>query len=168
MKNYKGKPIPPEVLANYRYDETSPSCLVWARDHVRGKAGDCVGTLLPTGYFVLRSGGEVYLVHRIICTMFNGPIPEGGTVDHKEGKHNLKDNLRIADRCQQNHNIGVRRTSTTGIKGVTPFQNGYRGQVRCRGVVYRKLFPTIEQATEYVQELRERLHGGYARSARHV
>lgn len=159
---------PDSVLANYRYDPASPSGLAWARDYTKGKAGDPVGTRNSLGYWVVKSEGRAWLVHRIIYELVKGPIPEGQTVDHKEGLSNLADNLRLADRCQQNHNQGPKKNSKTGIKGVMPFQNGYRGVVRFRGECHRRLFPTLEQASQYVEETRNRLHGEYARSQPHV
>lgn len=162
------KKIPASILARYKYDPTSPSGLVWAHDHAKGKAGDKVGTLVPPGYWILHAEGRNWLVHRIIYELVHGPIPEGLTVDHIDGRSNIASNLRLADRCQQNHNQGPKRNSKTGVKGVAPFQNGYRGTVRFRGECHRRLFPTIEQAAQYVEETRNRLHGEYARSKPHV
>lgn len=36
----------------------------------------------PDGYGVMRIGHHIVYVHRVIHTVFVGPIPEGWTVDH--------------------------------------------------------------------------------------
>lgn len=87
----------------------------------RGKArkGTKAGHKKADGYVRVKYGGKHFYAHRIIYTMFHGPIPEGMEIDHIDGNrsHNRIENLRCVDkatnlrattkRLQKNNKSGV-------------------------------------------------------------
>ena len=84
-------------------------------------AGDKAGTLRADGYIGIYFQGKYYFAHRIIWEMFNGPIPDGLVIDHKDAirSNNLVENLRICT-FQQNHfNRGKQANNKSGFKGVS-------------------------------------------------
>jgi hypothetical protein len=49
------------------------------------RTGDCwkwQGATRRAGYGVVRIEGQLFATHRLVFALFNGPIPEGMTVDH--------------------------------------------------------------------------------------
>lgn len=65
-----------------------------------GKADD------GNGYLRVKIARKDYKVHRIIWTVFNGPIPDGFEIDHinRICNDNRLDNLRLVTSAQNNHN----------------------------------------------------------------
>jgi hypothetical protein len=62
-----------------------------------------------------------YMVHNIIWNMFNGEIPEGYEIDHKDrnGMNNEISNLRLATSSQNKYNRGINKNNSSGVTGVT-------------------------------------------------
>jgi len=103
------------------YDESCPSCLRWSGSPSRKVvAGTPAGTLNPRKYWKLSVGKVRKSVHNIVWEMFNGPVPEGLEVDHKDNDttNNRIDNLRLASRHGQLCNTRKRTDNTSGVKGV--------------------------------------------------
>lgn len=132
---YKVKQIPIEdILQSYLYNSSSPSGLIWRKD-VESKispgfiirhSGDIAGTLNNYNRWQIAVKGVVYLAHRVIWTMFNGPIPDGLYINHIncDPSDNRIENLELAT-PQQNarkskmHVKGeVSKLNTSGINGV--------------------------------------------------
>lgn len=132
---YPVKQIPVEdMLLVYQYDETSESGLSWRYDiefemipgYIRSRKGSRVGTLNKLNRWQLHFNGKIYAIHRVIWTMFNGPIPEGYCINHINcnPSDNRINNLELAT-SQQNsrktkmHVKGeVSKLNTSGVNGV--------------------------------------------------
>jgi len=67
---------------------------------------------LNTGYVQVMVRGKRLSVHRVVWEYFNGPIPEGMQVDHKNGiKHdNRLENLRLVTPRQNAQNTKQHRS----------------------------------------------------------
>ena len=101
------------------------------------------------GYIRVRVLGREFKAHRIIWELFNGPIPEGMLIDHKDGnsRNNLIDNLRLATRQQNNSNSNKNKHHTLP-KGITLNLSGkYRARITHKGITYSLgTFKTVEEA----------------------
>jgi hypothetical protein len=86
------------------------------------------------GFYAVRNGpcprrGLIYL-HRSL-------LPEGSRGDHinRDTRDNQRHNLRPATSAQNNANVGLRRSSTSGFKGVSwnAKQGKWFARVQCKG-----------------------------------
>lgn len=113
----------------YYYDESSPTCLRWNKDIFSGRymnqknvgKGDVAGGFSSgSGYYQVRNYGKLFLVHRVIWELENGPIPDGMFVDHmdQDKLNNRLENLRLVTRAGNNQNQPLRKDSTSGVVGV--------------------------------------------------
>ena len=138
----------------YTYSEDSPSGLVFRVKRGNRRAGSPVGCKNAQGYWVTTQGK---LVHRIIWELIHGPIPDGLTLDHKDGNpaNNKADNLRLATRAQQRMN--------NKQNGYGPFKGKFRCQLKKDGVRYYALVATEAEAREWVHRKREELFGEFHR-----
>lgn len=75
------------------------------------------------------------LLRIVLWEHFNGTIPDGMEVDHKEGWANSIDNLRVATRGQNVRNTKAQHNNKTGLKGVSPSKCGFYGRVDRKSVV---------------------------------
>lgn len=118
---------------HFFYDETSPSCLRWARNAANGrvKIGDVAGCLSgklekEKKYYRVYCLNRSYAVSRIIWEIFNGEIPEGKQIDHINinPQDNRIDNLRIVDNIHNSQNRRKYKTNSSGVTGVSITDNG--------------------------------------------
>lgn len=60
-------------------------------------------------------------MHRAVWEYYNGPIPDGSTVDHadRDSLNNCLSNLRLATDSQQGQNRRLRSDNTSGYRGVS-------------------------------------------------
>lgn len=125
-----------ELKERFYYDETSSTCLRWNITVLSGRhlnqvnvsVGDVAGGYSPgSGYYQVRVEGKLKLVHRVIWEMFNGEIPDGMFVDHKDQDklNNRISNLRLVTKAgnNQNQNQKLRVDSTSGVVGVNKLIN---------------------------------------------
>jgi hypothetical protein len=103
-------------------------------------------------------------VHRIVYLLENGYVPR--YVDHINGNRddNRIENLRGASSHENIWNTGLTKRNTSGVKGVAwnpPTQN-WRAQIKAAGKKYTKSFQRLEEAQEWVEFVREELHGDFA------
>lgn len=124
---------------------------------------DYNGAKNKNGYASIRVGSRRPTVQRAAYELFVGPIPPGAEVDHT--CHNRgcvnPEHLRTVTRKQNEENLrGPRANSRTGIRGVFPDRKPgtFRISVMHNGKSYGKSgFRSVEDATEYVVALRNRL-----------
>lgn len=100
------------------------------------KKGKVAGYHSKAGYHVITLRGKRYLRHRLVWSMANGPIPEGGVIDHRDGVpgNDWAGNLRLTD---DSGNLGAGSpclvaNNTSGYNGVTWRKDCERWQAQCR------------------------------------
>lgn len=116
------------------------------------------------GYIRVRRNNKEYRAHRIIWELFNGPIPEGMLIDHKDGDkfNNRIDNLRLATRQQNNVNSVSRTKLPKGISKVG--KDKYRVRITIDGKqTHIGIYPSIEEAKAVYDSLAFGLHGEFAK-----
>ena len=142
--------------------------LYWAVPARRITVGDRVGSLRPDGYRVFALAGKKIREHREVWCMFNGPIPEGFEVDHRNGVRddNRIDNLRLATRSQNGMNHKRHAQNSTGVKGMGTRKRGncleYVGCIRANGVRHFQYSTDPAVVAEWLNKTRATLHGDFA------
>ena len=130
------------------------------------KQGQLVNAVLSgCGYKEIRFRGCRLYAHRVVFALHYGrwPTPR---CDHIDGNktNNRADNLRECSASENGHNGKMHRDNATGVKGVFRYvRSGYGTEVMSNGVRHRKWFRRLEDAAAHVKQLREQLHGDFAR-----
>lgn len=111
----------------FYYDETSPSCLRWAREIWSGpnhskkevSVGDTAGSKRNDGYWMVANKYGRY-VHRVIAVL-HGHNVIGRVVDHLDGNpsNNKISNLRVGSEQENRQNTRMSRRNSTGVVGVS-------------------------------------------------
>jgi hypothetical protein len=114
----------------------------------------------------IRINQKTYKSHRIIFMMFYGFMPKA--IDHIDGNpsNNKINNLRQATSSQNNHNQKLKKTNTSGIKGVfwEKSRDKWKVQVKLeKKVVFQKRLDDKELAEFVAIEARNKYHGKFAR-----
>lgn len=95
------------------------------------------------------NGKKLIYLHRFL--MNAAPHEE---VDHIDGNplNNQKSNLRLSSKSENQQNrIGPNKNSSTGIRNIHIFRNGYRVQIEMYGKKHVKTgFNTIKEADDYL------------------
>lgn len=148
----------------FYYDETSPSCLRWKVSRGTRRQGDSAGNLHPrTKSWDVGFCRSLFRVHRIIYILFNGGIPEGLLVDHRnrDPSDNKIDNLRLATKSQNNTN--QIRPTLGKYRGVTKAGKKFQQNITHEGNrYYLGVFPTEEQAAIQYNVKALELQGDFA------
>lgn len=122
------------------------------------------------GYFFnhIVTGGRRFCIfrHRLNFYIAHGWLPD--IVDHKDNipGNDESENLRAATKSQNAHNSKVRSDNTSGIKGVVWNKQYSKWDVEVklnRKKHFGGRFSNISDAEVAVKNLRERLHGEFAR-----
>lgn len=107
-----------------------------------------------------------FLTHRVIFTMKNGEIPYGFEIDHIDGnrKNNKIENLRLAERSQNQMNRKINKNNKSGVKGVffRPETNKWRAVIRANNKFYRMQFLNLYDAEVWISGMRNKLHAEFA------
>jgi hypothetical protein len=138
--------------------------LYWKKSKPGRQINKPAGTFNKKGYRYVMINGKLYLAHRLIFLMFNGYLPK--EVDHINGKSNNIKNLRPATHSQNCHNQGLKKTNTSGFKGVG-WSKKYK-KWRVRVTINSKeidfgCFEDIELADLVAQEARNKHHKEFAK-----
>jgi hypothetical protein len=130
------------------------------------KIGEIAGFINKTnGYRIMKVYGKTYSVHQIVFLMNHGFIPK--EIDHINGNRadNRIENLREVTRSQNQMNIGLRKTNTSGVKNVHWKKQHKKWQVSMYIHGKRKDFgryDDLELAELVAMEVRDKYHGEYA------
>ena len=94
-------------------------------------------------------------------------VPVGYEVDHIDrcGLNNVRSNLRLATKSQNQCNRKVSKLSVSGVKGVAKTRSGsWRARISKDGVrLFIGYFKTLDEATDAYRRASENLHGQYGR-----
>lgn len=89
-----------------------------------------------------RGDRKIVRLHKLLC-------PEVLLVDHRDGDglNNRRENLRPADRTQNQGNRKLSKSSSSGFEGVQACVGGFRARLRCHGVrMHLGCFTKAEEA----------------------
>lgn len=156
-----------ETLRNFfNYDEVTGKFTRKKLSNLNYRVGSELGTITSRGYVQVNLNNKSYPLHRLIWLYMTGELP--AIIDHKDRNptNNAWSNLRVATVSQNAMNKKGKSGSITGIKGVTQYDNpkssGYKASVSIDGIIYTKCFRTIPEATKFIKQVREEVHGEFA------
>ena len=140
--------------------------LFWKVNRGKARIGEEAGCVGNRGYLVIVVNGKQRMAHRLIWLMHGKELTE--MLDHIDGDqlNNRIENLRAVTNSQNQRNQKLRKDGTSGIKGVSWISSYKRwsGQVWHEGKLYRAgYFKDKDECAAAVRELREQLHGEFAR-----
>lgn len=132
----------------------------------RTKVGDLAGFKKDTGYIYASVNGSVVGVHRIIYLMHFGYLPK--MVDHIDmnRSNNCISNLREATHAENQRNTTLKRSNTSGIKGVSwcKAMKNWTAQICVnRRTINLGFYGDKEFARSIVESARQKFHGEFAR-----
>ena len=155
----KPKEIITQSLLKDLFDyDTETGIFTWACYKGKVKPGDIAGTYAGR-YYQIKIEYVLYQLHRLAWIYVYGDIPEGLTVDHKNGvgTDNRIENLRLATRAEQQQNRKTSVNNTSGYIGVIWCRKGkkWQAQIQYKGkVYYLGLYSTPEEAYK-IRELKK-------------
>ena len=161
-------PSDTDLTSDYLHEllEYRDGKLFWKVRRGKARAGQKSGFVGNRGYLLIVVNGKQRMAHRLIWIMHgNYPVP---MLDHINGDQldNKIENLRSASASQNQRNQKLRKDSTSGIKGVSwrKQDKKWAGQVWHKNTLYRAgNFADKDECAAAVRELRESLHGEFAR-----
>lgn len=133
----------------------------------RVKIGDIAGSLHHSGYWYIGINRKDYAEHRLIWLHCYGEFPEN-FIDHIDGNrsNNEISNLRTCNRQENNRNVGIRESNTSGFKGVSLYRDKVRyiAQIMLEGKkTHLGIYSTPEEASEVYQASAKLHHGEFYR-----
>lgn len=113
----------------FYYDETSPSCLRWAKPSLNYKkdAQDVAGNVSEShGYYTVTFNGKTFLVHRVVFALLNSWFDIFDAtlqIDHVNGRitDNHIQNLRVVKCAVNCRNKSKQKNNTSGFTGVSKY-----------------------------------------------
>ena len=120
-----------------------------------------------TGYRNITIDGTKYRAHRLAWLVVTGSDPGELEIDHinRDRADNRFSNLRLATTQQNQRNLSLACTNTSGIKGVHwhKQRNKWRAKVQHKGrFIHVGCFELLEDAAAAVQKARRKVHGEFA------
>jgi hypothetical protein len=128
------------------------------------RTGQVLSAKNSKGYLQISIRNRTYYAHRLAWLYVHGTWPVH-QVDHINGNRtdNRICNLRLATPSENQCNMGVKKHSQVGIKGVAKVNNRYRAVIRKNCVRYHLgYFSTPEAASAAYSAAAARLHGDFA------
>lgn len=125
-------------------------------------------TITARGYRQGMVFGRRYLAHRVSWAVHYGEWPED-QIDHVDNDklNNRIGNLREATAQENMRNLSVRKTNTSGYKGVhwVSRRKSYQARIRFEGKrVHLGYYATAEAASAAYREAAKKYHGEFART----
>jgi len=160
----KARPTIEELRECLDY-EPETGVLRWRKTvNARALAGAIAGSLSASGYLYIQFKGTQVSVHRVAFALFHGRWPHP-VCDHIDGNtlNNRASNLRECSVVNNQQNRRVSRNNSSGVKGVYKMGDKWRANVKCNGRTHSRVFRFLEDAAAWVKQLREQLHGEFAR-----
>ena len=136
----------------------------------RGHALNAIaGTRHGNGYLRITVAGERIFAHRLAWFFARGEMPTDD-VDHINGNRsdNRICNLRLASRYQNLGNTRARKTSASGVKGVTFVRKTgrFRAVITVNGKQnHLGYFNTAEEASDAYRSAAQSAYGEFARAS---
>jgi hypothetical protein len=156
-----------EELREYLDYEPETGVLRWRKrpaKHVR--KGQVITSVNGHGYTQFGFRGMKFEAHRAVFAIHHGRWPYP-CCDHVNGDKtdNRAANLRECTPSANMQNRCRSRKNTSGIKGLHwhAYSNMWRVRINKDGKAKERLFRDFGQAAAYVKQLREQLHGEFAR-----
>lgn len=146
--------------------EPETGILRWVKSpNSRIKVSSKAGSKSGFGYVKLKINRKEYFAHRIAWLLHYGHWPSG-QIDHidNDRANNAIANLRVCTASQNQRNQKIRRSNSSGIKGVYWDANLGKWKVQVRGdgrIQYGGHYTSISDAECAARDLRIRLHGDY-------
>lgn len=143
------------MLKNNHYAQINTSDLELVRQYTWCIEG--------TGYVMTRTTGKAVKLHRLLTGANKGEY-----VDHIDGNplNNLRENLRICKKQQNEFNQKIRADNTSGYKGVSRIKNSGRYRAYINKDNHRielGVYPNAEEAAHAYNCKARVLFGEYAR-----
>ena len=156
-----------EELREYLHYEPETGVLRWKKARgTRAIAGQVAGSPArgTNRYKRVKFGGLSLSAHRVAFALHHGRWPHP-CCDHINGnaEDNRAANLRECSHSCNMQNSRLRKDSSTGVKGVRKNAGGFLAAVTLNGKEYSKWFRHFEDAANCIKQLREQLHGEFAR-----
>lgn len=135
----------------------------------RAVSGSVAGSQTSKGYVAIQVLGQRHLAHRLAWLYMTGEWPSG-QIDHKDRRrsNNRWSNLREASNRQNAHNVAVKASSKTGLKGVHFIAEAglFTARIRHDGKrISLGCYRTAEEAHLAYVAKAEELLGEFARAA---
>lgn len=130
------------------------------------RAGKVAGCKKKSGYVVIAVSGTGYPAHRLAWLLSYG-VPPPDEIDHANGvkADNRLANLRIASRAENTRNVGIKRTNTSGVKGLGfhPQSGKWRARIHAGGKrIHLGLFDDKASAHAALEAARQQYHGEFS------
>jgi len=152
----------------HRLFEYKDGVLYWKiKPAKRVSVGDVAGWRNSKGYQNIVIKGKQWGVHKVIFLMQHGYLPE--LVDHIDNNpsNNNIENLRPANKTQNNCNARIRKDNSSGFKNVNWHSQKRKWQVRLcinKKSVSFGLYHDLELADLVAQEARNKYFGKFSRN----
>jgi hypothetical protein len=130
------------------------------------RANSVAGFRDDFGHIHVNVDGRGYLAHRLAWLHVYGEWPPTElTVDHKRGKSNAIENLRVVTQTVNMQNRhAAQKNNRLGVLGVDLLKTGYRARIKPPGkrsaVVHLGIFATPEEAHAAYVKAKRVLHEG--------
>jgi hypothetical protein len=119
------------------------------------------------GYRIICVDGLKYFAHRIVWAFVHDAWPPS-ELDHRDGNpsNNSISNLRIAKRAQNLRNQGLKKTNSSGHKGVSWNKTFNKWQARIqvdKKQIWLGLHDSLDDAAKAYERAAKEHHGSFAR-----